>query len=448
MRRTWRPGRPGGDRHLPAARAGRALPGRRGADPGEAAARCRCAASSATCRRPAACCAAWTCWPAPPEAGLSDGRSGGATCSRRIASWKRSSRRARRRWSAIRRGEVDALVLGDQADDHRVYTLNTADRPYRVLIEQIQEGAVTLAEDGTVLYCNRRLADLLGAAQERVIGQSLRPYVVPEDLPSLGPAAARGRHAQPQRDRAADAGRRRAPGLRVAEPAARRGRLHPAVRRAHRPDRAEAAPARAGRRQRAADGRDRRARAGRGRPAPGAEDGGGGPAHRRPRARLQQPADRHHRQPGAAADARRAGPHRRARPLRRGGPGCGQAGRGPDPPAAGLLAPADAGPEAHGREPPGGRHGGADPAHGGPGDHGGGARGRRLWTTLVRSRPARERAAEPVHQRPRRHAGRRPADDRDGNCWLDERAARERDLSPGQYVSLCVPTPAPACRRR
>ena len=25
-----------------------------------------------------------------------------------------------------------------------------------------------------------------------------------------------------------------------------------------------------------------------------------------------------------------------------------------------------------------------------------------------------------------------------GNCWLDERAARERDLPPGQYVSLCV----------
>ena len=25
-----------------------------------------------------------------------------------------------------------------------------------------------------------------------------------------------------------------------------------------------------------------------------------------------------------------------------------------------------------------------------------------------------------------------------GNKWLDERAARERDLPPGQYVSLCV----------
>ena len=81
---------------------------------------------------------------------------------------------------AIRRGEIDALVVGGRVEEQQVYTLDTADRPYRVLIEQIQEGAVTLTEDGTVLYCNRRLALLLGTAQERVIGQSLRPYAAPD----------------------------------------------------------------------------------------------------------------------------------------------------------------------------------------------------------------------------------------------------------------------------
>ena len=82
---------------------------------------------------------------------------------------------------AIRRGEIDALVVGGRADEQQVYTLDNADRPYRVLIEQIQEGAVTLAEDGTVLYCNHRLADLLGIAHERVIGQSLLPHALPEE---------------------------------------------------------------------------------------------------------------------------------------------------------------------------------------------------------------------------------------------------------------------------
>ena len=59
-----------------------------------------------------------------------------------------------------------------------VYTLENADRPYRVLIEQIQEGAFTLGADGTVLYCNRRLADMLGEPQERLIGRSLRDFVL------------------------------------------------------------------------------------------------------------------------------------------------------------------------------------------------------------------------------------------------------------------------------
>ncbi len=97
---------------------------------------------------------------------------------------------------AIRRGEIDALVVGGQPDEHQVYTLDSTDRPYRTLIEQIQEGAVTLTVDGTVLYCNRRLADLLGAAQERVIGQPLRPHVLPDQQPAFELLLARGQQVR------------------------------------------------------------------------------------------------------------------------------------------------------------------------------------------------------------------------------------------------------------
>lgn len=82
---------------------------------------------------------------------------------------------------AIRRGEVDALVVGGPLEQHRVYTLEGADRPYRVLIEQMQEGAITLGTDGTILYCNHRLGSMLGFAQERIIGHLLRPLIIPED---------------------------------------------------------------------------------------------------------------------------------------------------------------------------------------------------------------------------------------------------------------------------
>ena len=76
---------------------------------------------------------------------------------------------------AIRSGEVDAVVVGS-AGKTQVYTLENADRPYRVLIEQMQEGAVTVSADGTVLYCNERLATLLGKAREQIVGSVLGDY--------------------------------------------------------------------------------------------------------------------------------------------------------------------------------------------------------------------------------------------------------------------------------
>ena len=79
--------------------------------------------------------------------------------------------------AAIRRGDFDAVVVEGPNHERLVYTLENADRPYRVLIEQIQEGAFTLGLDGAVLYCNRRLAEMLGEPQERLIGRSLRDFV-------------------------------------------------------------------------------------------------------------------------------------------------------------------------------------------------------------------------------------------------------------------------------
>ena len=96
---------------------------------------------------------------------------------------------------AIRRGEVDALVVRGDADQHRVFTLQSADRPYRVLIEQMQEGAVTLTLDGTLLYSNGCVAEMLAYAQERMIGQRLRGFVAEEDLPRFDRVLARASEA-------------------------------------------------------------------------------------------------------------------------------------------------------------------------------------------------------------------------------------------------------------
>ena len=86
---------------------------------------------------------------------------------------------------AIRRGDFDAVVVEKPGDGRQVYTLENADRPYRVLIEQIQEGAFTLSPDGAVLYCNPRLAEMLGIRQERLMGLSLAAFVVEDDRDAL-----------------------------------------------------------------------------------------------------------------------------------------------------------------------------------------------------------------------------------------------------------------------
>ena len=48
--------------------------------------------------------------------------------------------------------------------------LKSAEQPYRLLVEKMQEGAVTLLRDGTILYCNARFAELAGMPLEEVIG--------------------------------------------------------------------------------------------------------------------------------------------------------------------------------------------------------------------------------------------------------------------------------------
>ena len=94
---------------------------------------------------------------------------------------------------AIRRGDFDAVVVHAEDDERHIYTLESADRPYRVLIEQIQEGAFTTAADGRLLYCNRRLAELLGERHERLIGQSLDAFVRGIDASTLAVLLAEAR---------------------------------------------------------------------------------------------------------------------------------------------------------------------------------------------------------------------------------------------------------------
>jgi len=81
---------------------------------------------------------------------------------------------------AIRMGEVDAvLVSGPEGD--QVFTLQGAEHPYRLMVETIDEGAATLADDGTVLYANRSFAEIFNVPLEKFIGAPLNDSIFGED---------------------------------------------------------------------------------------------------------------------------------------------------------------------------------------------------------------------------------------------------------------------------
>ncbi len=85
---------------------------------------------------------------------------------------------------AIRNGEVDAVVV-DGGRGEQVYTLSGADRVYRRLVETMSEGAATLSANGGILYCNVRLAQMLGRPLDQVMGTDLRNYLSPADYGAL-----------------------------------------------------------------------------------------------------------------------------------------------------------------------------------------------------------------------------------------------------------------------
>lgn len=80
---------------------------------------------------------------------------------------------------AIRTGSVDALIV-QGADGHELYTLTTADAGYRVFIENMNEGAVTISEEGIILYTNAAFAAMAGGTAAGILGRPFADFVTPE----------------------------------------------------------------------------------------------------------------------------------------------------------------------------------------------------------------------------------------------------------------------------
>ena len=84
---------------------------------------------------------------------------------------------------AIRTGEVDALVVAGP-EGEQVFTLEGADHPYRVLVQEMHEGTVTLDPGGLILYSNPQFAAMVGLPVQNVMGARMERFL-PNDERSM-----------------------------------------------------------------------------------------------------------------------------------------------------------------------------------------------------------------------------------------------------------------------
>jgi two-component system NarL family sensor kinase len=83
---------------------------------------------------------------------------------------------------AIRSGEADAVVV-ETSRGPRVFTLEGAGDAYRLLIESMNEGALTVTATGVILYANRCFAGMMKLPLEQVLGSPFRRFLSPSDQP-------------------------------------------------------------------------------------------------------------------------------------------------------------------------------------------------------------------------------------------------------------------------
>lgn len=102
----------------------------------------------------------------------------------RISELERRLEEAEDTLRAIRGGEVDAIVATGPGGD-RVYTLKGADEAYRIMVQGMAEGALTLTPGGLILFSNQQFALMTGHPLEQVVGAELHDFIAPEDLETV-----------------------------------------------------------------------------------------------------------------------------------------------------------------------------------------------------------------------------------------------------------------------
>jgi PAS domain S-box-containing protein len=104
-----------------------------------------------------------------------------ASLEHEIAVLRESLQEARDICHAIKHGEVDAIVVGQSDEQKRVLLMSGAYMRYRQLVEDMSQGAVTIAGSGDILFSNHGFAAMVGESPVDLFRTPLERWVAAED---------------------------------------------------------------------------------------------------------------------------------------------------------------------------------------------------------------------------------------------------------------------------
>jgi PAS domain S-box-containing protein len=81
---------------------------------------------------------------------------------------------------AIRNGDVDAIVVSGEWGE-KIFSLTSSETPYRKIIEEMNEGAVTVSSSGVVLYSNQRFAEMISQPLTTITGSNFSDWIIESD---------------------------------------------------------------------------------------------------------------------------------------------------------------------------------------------------------------------------------------------------------------------------
>jgi PAS domain S-box-containing protein len=93
-----------------------------------------------------------------------------------LAEARAQLREAQEMLEAIRGGGVDSLLIGPPGQE-QVYSLASADRPYRLIVEAMNEGAATISPRGVILEANPRLGSMIGQTTAELVSTAVQDLI-------------------------------------------------------------------------------------------------------------------------------------------------------------------------------------------------------------------------------------------------------------------------------